>query len=173
MNVNALNAKYAHRPKSGMIVKDQIVLQPAQYYYRFAHSMVKGQRQTRDQIIGGAWWIDADVFNTIKNRAERSESHLSSAARRNLAIAKRWEGKVDIVVRALLVGPLLAYIGPGTYQVFEDSVPDDLSIWIPSPDAIQIYIPGLREKNPTTGSPIYRDAFAHAEQIRIGWDPTC
>ena len=171
MHTNALNAKYLRRPRSGMIVKDQVLLAPAQYYYRFAHSMVKGQRQTRDQIIGGAWWVDADVFNTIRNKAERLESHLSSEARRDLAIARRWEGKVDIVVRALLTGPLFAYIGVGTYQVFEDEVDNDLSIWIPSAEAIQIYIPGLKEKNPQTGYPIYRDAFAHAEQIRIGWDP--
>jgi hypothetical protein len=171
MNANVLNAKYACRPKSGMIVKDQIILKPAQYYYRFAHSMVKGNRQTRDQIVGGAWWIDADVFNTIRHKAARSESHLSSEARRDLAIARRWAGRVDVVVRALLVGSLLAYVELGAYRVFEEELENDLSIWIPSPDAIQLYVSGLREKNPATGYPIYREAFAHIEQIRIGWDP--
>lgn len=171
MEAAALNAKYLCRPKSGMIVKDQVLLKPSQYYYRFAHSMVKGKRQTRDQIVGGSWWVDADVFNTIEHHAQQSESHLSSVARRDLAIAKRWNGKLDIVVRALLVGPLFAYVGIGTYQVFDDEVEGDLPIWIPSPSAIQIYIPGLQEKSVKTGNPVYRDAFATAEQIRIGWDP--
>ena len=47
----------------------------------------------------------------------------------------------------------------------------DLSVWLPARDIIQIYIPGLAEKNPHTGNRIFRDAFEHLEQIKIGWDP--
>jgi hypothetical protein len=171
--MKALNSKYMRPPSSGMIVKDRIFLRPSNYYYRFAHSSVNGKKQTRDQIVGGAWWMDADAFNTIKQRASAVGSHLSSTARRDLAIARRWGGKVDIIVRALVVGPLAAYVGLGTYQVFEEGTDDDMPIWIPSREAIQIYVPGLREKDPASGAPIYREAFAHAEQIRIGWDPVC
>ena len=74
-------------------------------------------------------------------------------------------------MRALVVGPLAAYIGVGTYQTFDGATEDDYSAWIPAPEAVQIYIPGLKERNPETGAPIYRDAFAHMEQTRIGWDP--
>jgi len=171
--VKALNSKFMVRPRSGMIVKDEILLTPSHYYYRFAHSMVKGRRQTRDEIVGGAWWVDADVYNTIKQRALQADSHLSSTARRNLAIARRWEGKADIVVRALVLGPLAGYVGIGTFQVFENEAEGDLRVWIPSREAIQLYVPGLKEKNPATGALIYRDAFARVEQTRIGWDPTC
>ena len=167
----ALNAKYMSPPQGGMIVKDEILLKPSHYYYRFAHSTVSGKRQNRDQIVGGAWWLDADVFNTIKQKAGRSGSHLSAAARRDLAIARRWGGKVDIVVRALVIGPLAAYVGLGTYQTFDAATEDDLPAWIPAAEAIQLYVPGLRQKDPGSGEPIYRRAFAHVEQLRIGWDP--
>jgi hypothetical protein len=172
MFVKALNSKFMAPPKSGMIVREVILLQPAHYYYRFAHSMVRGSQQTRDQIIGGAWWMEADVFNTIKQRALRSGSHVTAAARRDLAIAKRWEGKLDIIVRALIVGPIAGYKGTGTIQSFESMTDNDQSVWIPYGGASQIYVPGLREKHPTSGARIYTLAFAHAEQNRVGWDPT-
>lgn len=169
--MKALNSRWMQRPRSGMIVKDEVLLKPSHAYYRFAHSMVGGRRQNRDQIMGGAWWVDADVFATIRHKAARSGSHLSDAARRDLAIARRWQGKVDIVVRGLLVAPLAAYVGTGSWQVFEHDDPDDLPAWIPAAEAVQLYVPGLREKNPATGHPIYRDAFAQMAQQRIGWGP--
>ncbi len=92
-------------------------------------------------------------------------------ARHSCAIARRWGGKVDIVVRGLLKGPLLAYYGIGTIQSFDEEQSDDQKSWVPAPDVIQIYIPGLIEKNPQTGNRIYADAFEHLEQIKIGWDP--
>lgn len=169
--MKALNSKFMVRPKSGMIVKEEIILSPSHYYYRFAHSMVRGVRQSRNQIVGGAWWMDADVFNTIKQRATRSESHLSATARRDLAVARRWDGKMDIVVRALVVGSLAAYKGIGTIQSFDSATDRDESVWIPYSGARQLYIPGLLQKDPSTGSLLYTLAFAHVEQDRIGWDP--
>lgn len=170
--MRALNSKYAIPPRSGMIVKDEMLLSPSHYYYRFAHSMVRGVRQTRDQIVGGAWWVDADTFNSIKQRAIRSQSHLSATARRDLAVARRWKGKLDIVVRGLVVGPLIAYAGIGTIQSFEEATDDDESAWIPHPGTMQLYVPGLREKDPASNQPIYRRAFAHLGQTRIGWGPS-
>lgn len=169
--MKALNSKYMARPKSGMIVKEERMLSPSHYYYRFAHSMVRGKPQNRDMIMSGAWWMDADAFNTIKERSSRSGTHLSSMARYSCAIARRWEGKVDIVVRALLTGPLLAYYGTGTIQTFEKDEDDDLPVWYPAIDIVQIYIPGLAAKNAQTGNKIFVDAFSHLEQTRIGWDP--
>ena len=169
--MKTLNAKFMAPPKSGMIVKEQIILSHSHYFYRFAHSMVRGVRQSRDQIVGGAWWMDADVFNAIKHRATHSESHLSATARRDLAVARRWEGKMDIVVRALVVGALAAYKGVGTIQSFDSATEVDESAWIPYSGAIQLYVPGLLEKDPSTGSLLYALAFAHVEQTRIGWDP--
>lgn len=174
-NMKSLNAKYLARPKSGMIVKEERLLARSHYYFRFAHSMVAGKRQTRDQIVGGAWWLDADAFNTIRQRSKDSGTHLSSMARYSCAIARRWTGKVDIVVKALLAAPLTAYIGIGTiqdfYQPFQDEPDDDLSTWIPATDIAQIFIPGLQQRNPQTGNRVYADAFQHVEQTRIGWDP--
>jgi hypothetical protein len=167
----ALNAKYLSRPKSGMIVKDEGLLPQSHYYYRFAHSNVKGKRQTREQIVGGAWWMSADVFNTIRHKAEDTDSHLSATARRDLAVPRRWRSKVDIVVRALLTRPLWAYFGIGTFQIFDEDVAGDLPVWIPAREAMQIYIPGLREKESQTGAPIFQLAFQHVSQDRIGWDP--
>ena len=158
-------------PSSGMIVKEEIMLSPSHYYYRFAHSMVNGTHQTRERILSGAWWLDADTFNTIKQRSTSSGTHLSSAARNSLAIARRWGGKVDIIVRGLLTGPLLAYRGIGTIQHFDGATGDDYQTWMPAYDVYQIYIPGLHEKNPQTGNKIYVDAFEHLQQIKIGWDP--
>lgn len=192
--MKALNAKFMQRPKSGMIVKDERMLAPSHYYYRFAHSMVHGKHQNRDQIMSGAWWLDADAFNTIKQRSLHSGTHLSGLARHSCAIARRWGGKVDIVVRGLLTGPLLGFYGIGTIQTFPTSGQEanenagwkpkpgeakqreleeesDLSVWLPARDIIQIYIPGLAEKNAHTGNRIFRDAFEHLEQIKIGWDP--
>ena len=169
--VKALNSKFMTPPSSGMIVKEEILLTLSHYYYRFAHSMVRGVRQRRDQILGGVWWVDADVFNTIKHRALRSDSHLSATARRDLAVARRWEGKLDIVVRALVVKPIAAFKGVGTIQAFESTTSEDESAWIPYAGAVQIYVPGLLQKDAATGSRIYQLAFAHVEQTRIGWDP--
>jgi hypothetical protein len=193
--MKALNSKFISKPKSGMIVKDERLLKPSHYYYRFAHSMVNGKTQSRDQIVGGAWWMDADTFNTIKQRAENSSTHLSDMARLNLAIAKIWGGKVDVVVRALLKDSIYGYYGIGTiiqtYDIKIDgdfiidnenrklspsqlkksqqNLDEDLPFWLPANDVIQIYIPGLKEKNPQTGNRIYQDAFTHIEQIKIGW----
>ena len=169
--MNALNARHMKRPTSGMIVKREELLTPGRYYYRFAHSMVGGRRQLREQIVSGAWWMSFDTFATIQQRSQRSGTHLSSMARHSLAIALRWRGKVDIVVRGLLREPLLAYVGIGTIQTFTAPRDEDYRSWVPAPDAIQIYIPGLRARNPKTGNSIYTDAFAHIEQNRIGWDP--
>lgn len=189
--MKALNAKFMQRPKSGMIVKEQKMLAPSHYYYRFAHSMVGNRRQTRDEIMSGAWWIDADAFNTIKQRSLLSGTHLSGMARHSCAIARRWGGKVDIVVRGLLAGPLLGFYGIGTVQSFRpatneaESDPEtplesderarqeqgDLSLWMPARDIVQIYIPGLAQKNPHTGNRLFTDAFEHLEQVKIGWDP--
>jgi hypothetical protein len=171
VTLKALNAKYMTPPTSGMVVKYDEILPAGRYYYRFAHSMVNGRRQTREQIVSGAWWMSFDTFNTIRHRSQDSGTHLSSMARHSLAIARRWGGKVDIVVRGLLREPLGAYIGIGTIQAFEQPRDDDYLAWVPAADAIQIYIPGLRARNPQTGNPIYADAFAHIEQTRIGWDP--
>jgi hypothetical protein len=86
---------------------------------------------------------------------------------------KAMGSKADIVVRALVLGPLAAYVGIGTFQVFENEAEGDLRVWIPSREAIQLYVPGLKAKNAATGALIYRDAFARVEQTHIGWDPTC
>lgn len=189
--MKALNMKFMQRPRSGMIVKDERMLAPSHYYYRFAHSMVHGKRQNRDQIMSGAWWLDADTFNTIKQRSLHSGTHLSGMARHSCAIARRWGGKVDIVVRGLLKGPLLGYYGIGTIQSFrrldgevdnEKLTPretrqreleddSDLSLWLPGSDIVQIFIPGLAGRNPSTGNKIFADAFEHLEQVKIGWDP--
>lgn len=114
--------------------------------------------------------MDADVFNTIKQKATRTESHLGATARRDFAVARRWGGKLDIVVRALLVGPLLGYFGIGTIQTFDADSDDDLPVWIPASEALQIYIPGLREKDPQSGELIFAVAFRQLTQERIGWD---
>lgn len=169
--MKALNARHMTRPTSGMIVKREELLTPGKYYYRFAHSMVGGLQQKREQIVSGAWWMNFDTFNTIRQRSRRSGTHLSAMARYSLAIARRFGGKVDIVVRGLLREPLFAYMGIGTIQSFESQRDDDCRSWVPAPDAIQIYIPGLREKNPKTGRLIYEDAFEDIKQERIGWDP--
>lgn len=189
--MKALNTKFMQRPMSGMIVKDERMLAPSHYYYRFSHSMVHGKHQSRDQIMSGAWWLDADAFNTIKHRSLHSGTHLSTMARHNCAVARRWGGKVDIVVRGLLTGPLLGFYGTGTVQSFLSGVEEgredkltpgelkkralqeatDLPLWLPARDIVQIYIPGLAEKNPYTGNRIFTDAFEHLEQRRIGWDP--
>lgn len=169
--MDALNAKHMVRPTSGMIVKREELLTVGRYYYRFAHSMVDGRRQQREQIVSGAWWMSVDTFATIQQRSKRSGTHLSTMARQSLAIARRWRGKVDIVVRAMLREPLLAYVGLGTIQTFDTRRDDDHRSWVPAHDAIQIYIPGLRAKNPRTGNAIYEDAFGPIEQDRIGWDP--
>jgi hypothetical protein len=173
--MKSLNAKFLVRPKSGMIVKDERQLACSHYYYRFAHSMVGGKRQTREQIMGGAWWLDADTYNTIRHRSEDSGTHLSTMARHSCAVARRWEGRLDIVVRGLLTAPLTVYIGIGTvqdfYMPFQDEPEGDLSTWMPAFDVAQIYIPGLLMKNPETGNRIYADAFQQMSQTRIGWDP--
>lgn len=100
-----------------------------------------------------------------------SGTHLSAMARNSCAIARRWGGKVDVVVRGLLTGPLLGYYGIGTIQAFEKAEEDDFSAWVPANDIVQIYIPGLSDKNPQTGNRIFADAFEHLEQTRIGWAP--
>jgi hypothetical protein len=71
---------------------------------------------------------------------------------------------MDIVVRALVVEPLAAYKGVGTIQSFDSVTVEDESVWIPYSGAIQLYVPGLLEKDASTGSLLHIIAFAHVEK---------
>ena len=79
---------------------------------------------------------------------------------------------MDIVVRAFVNGPIAGFRGIGTIQSFESALDEDQSVWIPYPGASQIYVPGLLEKDPSTGKLIYTLALSRVEQTKIGWDPS-
>lgn len=143
----ALNAKVARAPRAGMIVRSKEILEPGLLLFKLGHRFVKGTRQVDEDVLRSPWWFTAATVEAISLGAESGGPGLSDAFRRGGAIARRWGGSADLVVRARMRASLVAYIGPGTIQDFRsddaagaDAIAD-MPLWVPSPSIAQVYIP--------------------------------
>jgi hypothetical protein len=116
---------------------------------------VKVYRTVRTQVpehknFESPWWILEPDFNRI---ARQHQADPAWAARVLLAIAESWGGDCALQISATLTKPLYAWRGSGhavtlgtgrldlAHAVPVDS-PD--AYWIPDPDIMQLYIPGLK-----------------------------
>ena len=111
------------------------------YIYRFASSQVPHAHRP-----GGGWWIEYEVFSTIRRFIRESGGARRDALRYLLALPWSWTG-VDRVLRARVVKPLDAYRGLG--KAAQGTHPRDAkTIYMPPQhlkELYQLYIPGMRD----------------------------
>jgi len=170
-----LNDHLAHPPKRGMIVRSKLVLSIGQQVFKLGHRFDKKARQDDEQVISKPWWFTEGTVELICQTAERSGDTLADAFRRFGGVAKRWGGSADLIVKAEIAEPLVAYIGPGTIQDFRDQPGEsldntwDMPLWVPSASIPQIYIPLAIGSKP--GSSIARNALRNIYVVPIEkWD---
>jgi hypothetical protein len=170
-----LNGHLAHPPKSGMIVRSKLVLSPGLQIFKLGHRFDKMARQDDVQVISKPWWFTEGTVELICQTAERSGDMLADAFRRFGAVAKRWGGSADLIVKAEIAEPLIAYIGPGTIQDFLNQPHEsfnntwDLPLWVPSPNIPQIYIPLANRSE--SGSSIAKNVLDNIYIVPIDkWD---
>lgn len=157
----ALNSQIARRPVRGMIVRSEEVLEPGVSLFKLGNRFVKGRRLSDIEMASSPWWLSEGSVEVILKSAQAGDARLSEAFRRFGAVAKRWGGSADHIVKAIIAGPVISYIGPGTVQDFRDIEGEsktnewDMPLWCPPPNIPQIYIPVALK----TGVSIARAAF--------------
>jgi hypothetical protein len=125
---------------TGGIANPQPTHLPAgHYYYRFASSQSPAIAQQ-----GGGWWLDFENIQLIRSFAREHGYGLREAARLMLALPYAWT-RVDLLIRALLLQPLLAYTGRGKPAQGPPGGADRGTQWIPTQHVVvrQLYLPGL------------------------------
>lgn len=136
----------------GMVWIRRIHLHPYQRYYRFtSYSVGKEDR------ISGSWWFDYENYLNILDFAKRTDLSPGYAARLKAAITYEWSS-VNCVVSALLKAPLDAYAGKGKEQIEEDQRAPG-RVYLPDPQIMQLYIPGLKDVQTKSVSAICKQAF--------------
>lgn len=171
----SLNKKLASRPRGGMIVRSVEVLEPGLTLFKLGHRFVGHSRQSDLEIASSPWWFTQATVELICQASSRSNSYLSDTFRQYGAIAKRWGGTGDLVLKATLSSPVTAYIGPGTIQDFrnqaehEDDNAWDLPLWVPSASIPQIHITLMPRGKPELS--LVSEAFSSVFIIPIDkWD---
>lgn len=137
-------------------------LPTGQYYYRFASSTSAPEKQ-----LGGDWWLDFDNFRQIRVFAEEHGYSIRDAARLMLALPYAWT-PVDLLIRALLKQPLMAYTGEGKPAQSDQTPIDRRAPWTPTQHSKirQLYIPGLRIQTAASApKPLYQIAFVCPPEV--------
>lgn len=170
----AANEAIAKPPTSGMIVRSKETLEPGQVIFKLGHRFVGNNRLLNEEIISASWWFTSGAIELI-SKTWNGEGSLSDTFRLFGAIAKRWGGSADLIVKAKIMKPLVAYIGPGTIQDFrclekeEGNNLWDLPLWVPSPSIPQLFIP-LAHKGDNSSS-VAKQALTDVYLIPIDkWD---
>lgn len=171
----SLNKELAARPRGGMIVRSVEVLEPGLTLFKLGHRFVNDRRQSDLEIASSPWWFTQATVEHICQSSSRSNSPLSDTFRRYGAIAKRWGGTGDLVLKATLRSRVTAYIGPGTIQDFrnqaghEDDNTRDLPLWVPSASIPQVHITLMSRGN--IESSLAKEAFSSVFVVPIDkWD---
>jgi len=170
-----INDHLANPPRQGMIVRSKIVLDAGTTLFKLGHRFDNNVRQDDLQVISKPWWFSEGTVELIIMTASNSGEGLADSFRRFGAVAKRWGGSADLIVKVRVAEPLTAYIGPGTIQDFRH-VPAqtfnntwDMPFWVPSPSIPQIYIP-LSNRNDRNSS-VAQSAFTDIYLVPIDkWD---
>ena len=151
----AVNDLFAIAPPPGMVVRSKEPLSSL-HLVKLGHRFVRGVWQDDLMVMSSPWWFTPATVELVCSSAAGSGSALSDAFRRFGAIARRWGGSADLVVKARLKATVMAYIGPGTVQDFrgidEQEVDNlwDLPVWVPSASIPQIHIPLMAKGRPET-----------------------
>lgn len=166
----AINERFARRPRRGMIVRSREVLEPGLTLFKLGHRFNGSKRQSDREVISSPWWFSSGTIEEIARAAAAADEKLSDVFRRFGAVAKRWGGSGDLIVKAIIAQPLVAYIGPGTVQDFRADDKErrnnqwDMPLWVPSPNAAQVCVPlvarsddGVEKVNLATQA--FRDVF--------------
>lgn len=139
----------------GILNPKPIDLRTGQYYYRFASS-----NSSREAQFGGGWWLDYENYKKIEDFSKRNGYHIRDAARLMLALPYAWT-RVDLMVKALLTLPVMAYAGEGKLAKGSMEGPDKGTAWIPTQHikVCQLYIPGLFVKGSRPRDQLYEKVF--------------
>ncbi|MFC4702167.1 hypothetical protein [Paraburkholderia caffeinitolerans] len=158
-----------HRRKvrEGMIVRSKEALEPGLSIFKLGHRFDRKRRQNDEQVISSPWWFTEATVESITRAAQNANENLADVFRRFGAVAKRWGGSGDLIVKARIGAPVIAYIGPGVIKDFrgdEDKESDntwDMPLWVPSPNIAQLYIPFTPVKDPSSSiaSAALRDVY--------------
>lgn len=141
-----VNQHLARRPRRGMIVRSTEALEPGLLLFKLGHRFVKHQLQSDLAVVSTPWWFTAGTLELVGQAATRSGTPLADMMRSFGAVARRWGGSGDLVVRARLGAAVMASIGPGTIQDFRDDPQQaaanawDMPLWVPSPGIPQVYV---------------------------------
>lgn len=163
-----INTPFAKTPQRGMIVRSQETIEPGIDLVKFGHRFVNGQRMSDIEVVSTPWWLTKETAEYIIERADASDARLADVFRRFGAVAKRWGGSGDLVVKVTVAKAVMACIGPGTVQDFRGQKGEeirnqwDAPLWVPSPLIAQVHIPVAersRVKQTTVARQAYRNAF--------------
>jgi hypothetical protein len=130
----------------------RVHLPVGQRIYRF------GSTTAPDLWYTGGWWMRFEDVTKVRASSEAAGISLGYAARRLLAVRYEWPGKVNVLVSAIVAGPLDAYAGKGRVQdrFSPGEPPPGAYEWHPPPDVMQLYIPGLADDPAVKGMPLKR-----------------
>lgn len=126
--------------RRGIIAPQEIKLRPGQILFRFGHSSA-----SYDQTVGGLWWMTDATFHHVMRTAQtispnmRPDRAVRDLYRQKLAVPGRF-GPSDMVVRAVVAGPLRAWTGRGK-AVGGGS--GEQSTFVGAFEVAQLCIPGL------------------------------
>ena len=169
------NERFAERPRAGMIVRSKETLESGLTIFKLGHRFDRHVRQTDLEVISKPWWFTAATVELICSRARAAGEQLADVFRRFGAVARRWGGSGDLIVKARLAEPLIGYIGPGTIQDFRDDPAQqennawDMPLWVPSPGIPQLYVPLMRRGDVSTS--IAREVLSDVYVVPIDkWD---
>ncbi len=144
-------------PRNGGLLKmNRVHMEVGQFYYRFCDTA----RFTTDEAraIAGAWWIEYETFNIIREFARRHQhirdfgasgdrkGGLAYSAKLHLAVPYEW-GDCGAVVCASLHARLDAYKGWGDTARLTGADPRDGGAkYIPlqNKQVFQLYVPEMR-----------------------------
>lgn len=152
-----LNEHLAQAPRRGMIVRSKETLEPGLSIFKLGHRFDGNVCQSDEQVISKPWWFTEATVESIDHVAQNANESLAEVFRRFGAVAKRWGGSADLIVKARIAAPVIAYIGPGTIQDFREQEHEesnntwDMPLWVPSPNIAQLYIP-LAKKSDSLSS---------------------
>lgn len=127
--------------RRGISMPDETKLRPGQILYRFAHS-----NKTYDEGVAGAWWMTDATFDYLRQRASEVGQHgredraVRSLYRQKLAVPAKF-GRADMVVRAVVAGPLRAWTGRG--KQVHDTDSGGQETFVGAFEVAQLCIPGL------------------------------
>ena len=126
----------------GMIAPQRYQIPAGTTLFRYA-----SQGQPRDVFLSSGWWMERAELDMVLSFARQNEVPEGYAVRMLAAVPIEWGSKLDMVVRARTLRPLLAFRGLANTAIGTLGDPktriearNDVAAWRLN----QLYIPGLR-----------------------------